>query len=320
VKRSSSTLISMVALAVVFVVGLGYLVVGVARVNPTRSEYSLTAFIDSSGGLLDTSPVMVRGVPVGKVASINVVDSALKVEMAIDSDHKIPQDSVMSIQNLSIAGEQYINFVPTGTATGGYFHNGDVVPADAVHVSQSVPQVLPKMAAVADGLDPASIESINKTVAEAVAGRQEDLDTIGDMMHRLVDFVGKDGSVRVTADNAEFLLGLMSNVGDVLSTAAVRTPDAVNGLARIQRAFIEFTTTSYDKWPPVLKLVEKLDGYIQILQPDLLTITRAVKPATAKVADTYVDFGSIGDLLARTFPASGPGRAEVPITVSPSPR
>ncbi|WP_223291427.1 hypothetical protein [Gordonia malaquae] len=100
---------------------------------------------------------------------------------------------------------------------------------------------------------------------------------IGDMMHRLVDFVGKDGSVRVTADNAEFLLGLMSNVGDVLSTAAVRTPDAVNGLARIQRAFIEFTTTSYDKWPPVLKLVEKLSGYIQILQPDLVTITRAVK-------------------------------------------
>ncbi|MEW2019685.1 MlaD family protein [Rhodococcus sp. NPDC078407] len=313
----SSTLISILALAVVFVVGLGYLVVGVAHINPTRSEYSLTAIIDSSGGLLDTSPVMVRGVPVGKVSSINVADSAIKVEMTIDSDHKIPQDSEMSIQNLSLAGEQYINFVPAGTATGGYFDNGDVVPADAVHVSQSVPQVLPKLAAVADGLDPESIESINKTVAEAVAGRQDDLDTIGDMMHRVVDFVGKDGSVRVTADNAEFLLGLLSNAGDVLSTASVRTPDAVNGLARIQRAFIRFTTTSYDKWPPVLKLVEKLNGYIQILQPDLLTITRAVKPATEKVADTYVDFGSIGDLLGRTFPASRPGRAEVPVTVSP---
>ncbi|MDJ0496163.1 MCE family protein, partial [Gordonia alkanivorans] len=60
---SSSTLISMVALAVVFVEGLGYLVVGVARVNPPRSEYSLTAFIDCSGGLLATSPVMVRGIP-----------------------------------------------------------------------------------------------------------------------------------------------------------------------------------------------------------------------------------------------------------------
>lgn len=59
----SSTLISILALAVVFVVGLGYLVVGVAHINPTRSEYSLTAIIDSSGGLLDTSPVMVRGYP-----------------------------------------------------------------------------------------------------------------------------------------------------------------------------------------------------------------------------------------------------------------
>ncbi len=45
-------------------------------------------------------------------------------------------------------------------------------------------------------------------------------------MHRLVDFVGDDGAVRTTADNAEFLLGLMSNVGGVLSTASVRTPDA----------------------------------------------------------------------------------------------
>ncbi|WP_223291428.1 MlaD family protein, partial [Gordonia malaquae] len=119
VKRSSSTLISMVALAVVFVVGLGYLVVGVARVNPTRSEYSLTAFIDSSGGLLDTSPVMVRGIPVGKVASINVVDSALKVEMAIDSDHKIPQDSVMSIQNLSIAGNSTSTSCPGARPPAG---------------------------------------------------------------------------------------------------------------------------------------------------------------------------------------------------------
>ncbi|KAF0966941.1 MULTISPECIES: MlaD family protein [Gordonia] len=315
-----STVVSLVALVVVFLVGATYLTIDVARVNPFRSDYTISAILESSGGLLDTSPVMLEGVPVGKVTSIRVTDNQLAVDMSIDSGYKIPRGSVMTIQNLSVAGEQYINFIPPGTTTSEYLRSGDLVSASAIHVSQSVPQVLPKLSAVADALDPASIESINETISAAVDGRQKDLDTIGDMMHRLVDFVGDDGAVRTTADNAEFLLGLMSNVGGVLSTASVRTPDAVDGLARIQRAFIVFTSTSYDKWPPILKLVEKLSGYIQILQPDIVAITRAVKPATAKVADTYIDFGSIGDLLARTFPASHRGKAQIPIAVTPSPR
>lgn len=313
-------LLSIVALVLVLIVGSAYLIVNVAQINPARSHYSVTAFIDSSGGVLDTSPVMVQGIQVGKVASINVSNSAIEVKMTIESDNRIPRNSQMSIQNLSIAGEQYINFVPVDSATGGYYRSGDVVPASAIHVSKTVPQALSKMSVVADALDPSSIESIDKTISEAVDGREKDLDTIGDMMHRLVNFVGKDGSVRVTADNAEFVLGLLSNVGGVLSEASINTPAAVDGLARIQRAFIVFTSGSWDKWPPIMKFVEKLNGYLQILQPGIVTITRAVQPATNKVADTYIDFGSIGDLLARTFPASKPGRAEVPVIVSPSPR
>jgi len=312
--------LSALALFVVLVVGLTYLVVVVARINPARSDYSLTAYIDTSGGLLDTSQVMLQGLPVGKVTAVHASDSGLKVNMSVETGKKIARNSVMTIENLSVAGEQYVNFIPSGATADGFYGSGDVVPRSAVQVYPSVPQVLPKLSAVADALDPSAIESINKTVSQAVNGRQADLDTIGDMMRRLVDFVGKDGAVRVTADNAELLLGLLSNTGDVLSAASVETPAAVNGLARIQRAFIAFTTSSYDKWPPILKLVTKLSGYLQILQPDLVAITRAVKPATAKVADTYVDFGSIGDLLSRTFPASKPGIARIPINTSPSPR
>lgn len=312
--------LSALALFVVLVVGLTYLVVVVARINPTRSEYSLTAYIDTSGGLLDTSPVMLQGLPVGKVTAIHASDSGLKVDMSVDSEEKIARNSVMTIENLSVAGEQYVNFIPTGAAADGFYGGGDVVPRSSVQVYPSVPQVLPKMSAVADALDPSSIESINKSVSKAVTGRQADLDTIGEMMRRLVDFVGEDGVVRVTADNAEFLLGLLADAGGVLTSASVETPAAVNGLARIQRAFIAFTSSSYDKWSPILKLVTKLSGYLQILQPDLVAITRAVKPATAKVADTYVDFGSIGDLLSRTFPASKAGSAQIPINTSLSPR
>mgnify|MGYP001757070151 CR=1 FL=1 len=103
---SRSTLASLVALAVVLVIGTAYLVVDVARVDPTRSSYTISARIDSSGGLLDTSPVMWEGVPVGKVTSIHVDGAQLVVDMSIDSTHEIPRDTVMSIQNLSVAGEQ----------------------------------------------------------------------------------------------------------------------------------------------------------------------------------------------------------------------
>ncbi len=119
-----STVVSLVALVVVFLVGATYLTIDVARVNPFRSDYTISAILESSGGLLDTSPVMLEGVPVGKVTSIRVTDNQLAVDMSIDSGYKIPRGSVMTIQNLSVAGEQYINFIPPGTTTSEYLRSG----------------------------------------------------------------------------------------------------------------------------------------------------------------------------------------------------
>ncbi len=134
-----STVVSLVALVVVFLVGATYLTIDVARINPFRSDYTISAILKSSGGLLDTSPVMLEGVPAGKVTSIRVTDNQLAVDMSIDSGYKIPRGSVMTIQNLSVAGEQYINFIPPDTTTSEYLRSGDLVPASAIHVSQSVP-------------------------------------------------------------------------------------------------------------------------------------------------------------------------------------
>ena len=53
-----STVVSLVALVVVFLVGATYLTIDVARINPFRSDYTISAILKSSGGLLDTSPVM----------------------------------------------------------------------------------------------------------------------------------------------------------------------------------------------------------------------------------------------------------------------
>ena len=310
--------LSVVALIAVLLVGGAYLLVGIAKVKPWDSQYTLMVSVPASGGLLDTSPVLVRGVPVGRVTHIGVSARKLEIRMSINSDKGIPRNSRLNIQNLSIAGEQYVNFVPESD-DGDLYRNGDVIPEDLVHVSTSIPEGLPKLAQVADALDSDSIDQLNTTIAEAVNGRDADLQLIGDMSLRMAEFVSRDGSLRVAADNAEFILGLMStaDAGDVLSTASVRTPAAVDGLARIQRAFINFTTGSYDKWPPILTLVEKLSGYIQVLQPEIVTITRAVKPSTARISDTYIDFASISDLLSRAFPQHAPGRAVLPLEVIP---
>lgn len=138
--REHKTFISSVALVGVMVVGAGYLLFGVMRVRPPGNTFAVTVHLDRSGGLQAGNDVTWRGYRVGKIQKIELIEGGAEVEAVaeIDRKYKIPRDTAISVQALSGAGEQYLDFRPNSDAAP-YLENGTVVRYDPKRITTPTP-------------------------------------------------------------------------------------------------------------------------------------------------------------------------------------
>ncbi len=81
------------------------------------STYSITARFENSGGLKVKSAISLAGVPIGRVTRISIDTDSYEsvVEMHINSQYQLPDDTTASIFTAGLLGEQYINLEPGGS-------------------------------------------------------------------------------------------------------------------------------------------------------------------------------------------------------------
>ncbi len=80
----------------------------------------LYASFDEVGGLAPRSPVVIGGVKVGQVKTIELSpdgDFRARVLMDVDSNLKLPDDTSASILTQGVLGSQYIGLEPGGSDT-----------------------------------------------------------------------------------------------------------------------------------------------------------------------------------------------------------
>ena len=79
--------------------------------------YSITANFENSGGLKVKSPVSVAGVRIGRVVNISIDKDSYEsiVEMHIESQYNLPDDTTASIFTAGLLGEQYVSLEPGGS-------------------------------------------------------------------------------------------------------------------------------------------------------------------------------------------------------------
>ena len=98
------------------IVALVYLSVSLGNIDILSSNrYSATALFDSITGLKKGSTVEIAGVAVGKVKEIRLEDDMALVEMNIDRDVKLADDTIASIRTKGVIGEKYIKLTPGGS-------------------------------------------------------------------------------------------------------------------------------------------------------------------------------------------------------------
>lgn len=147
----------------VFVAYIGSLGV---RMSPPSDRTNLSMDVANINNLVVDASVLLRGVRVGKVTTIEASTSNARVQFYVEGRYRIPEDSNVRLENLSALGESYIELEPLSSG-GPMLRDGQQIAAGAVMESPSISELGAGVVRVLNQMDP---QKLNNVVNEADAG------------------------------------------------------------------------------------------------------------------------------------------------------
>jgi virulence factor Mce-like protein len=171
------TKLQLLAFAVVALLGMSYL--GFTYVGLDRlvlgSGYEVAADFTDSGGIFVNAEVTYRGVSVGRVSDMELVDDGVRVVLTIDPGaDDIPADTEAVVATRSAVGEQYVLLRPDDDK-GPYLEDGSVIPKDRTSIPVPVEQLLLNMDQLVGSLDQENLRIVVDELGQAFAGSGDDL-------------------------------------------------------------------------------------------------------------------------------------------------
>jgi virulence factor Mce-like protein len=133
-------------------------------------RYALTATFDRSGeGLHAGSEVVYRGVQVGRITSIKLVDRRADVSMAIDPSFGVPSDATATIRPINVFGADEIQFTfPSTASPSPKLRAGGTVVRTAV--SSELGDLFAAATPLLQQIDTSDLSSVINDLAQASKG------------------------------------------------------------------------------------------------------------------------------------------------------
>ena len=100
--------------AVVLITAISFLIVGMQSVNNQKDGYNISLIFGSTAGLKNGDDVKISGINVGKITKLELdqEDYNAKIDITINKDIKIPDDSSAKIASSSLLGGNFLDIVP----------------------------------------------------------------------------------------------------------------------------------------------------------------------------------------------------------------
>jgi virulence factor Mce-like protein len=174
---TGATKLKLLAFAALSVLGMSYL--GFTYVGLDRAllgnGYDIAADFRDSGGIFVNAEVTYRGVAVGRVTDMDLVEDGVRVTLTIDPEvPPIPADAEAVVANRSSVGEQYVDLRP-GEEERPYLEEGSVIPIERTSIPIPVEQLLLNMDELFTSLDRDNLRIVVEEFGKAFAGGGEHL-------------------------------------------------------------------------------------------------------------------------------------------------
>jgi virulence factor Mce-like protein len=278
---SRKVLLSLLGLALTAVIAFGYIAIDGLRFNPMHRSIAVRIMLPESAGLLANQDVTLRGIPVGRVAAVNLTDHGVEAVASIDASARIPADAPVRVSGLSPAGEQYLDFRPDG-GRGPYLTDGAVISGKQANIPVTLPHI---------------IDHSRGALA------QLDADKLGKMFDEL--HVSKDGPRKLAAifDGASLLANTVDSVLPE-TVSMIHSTRVVFGTVADVGPGLRDTTKDLTK---VLSGVNRMDGGFRTLiehgEPQLATLDNLIADNRQNVVQLLGNLTTVSQIIYQRIPA-----------------
>jgi phospholipid/cholesterol/gamma-HCH transport system substrate-binding protein len=207
-----TTKIQLLAFALVALLGVAF--TGARYANLGRfvpgydPGYLVSADFKDSGGVFVGSQVTNRGVQVGAVEKLTLIEGGVRVTMRLKPGTKVQTPAKAAVGNRSAIGEQYVDLQPQNDGTD-LLQAGDVIPMKDTSIPIQPTQLVVNLDRLVRSVDLADVATVLDELAKAFDGS-------GDDLQRLID--AGDQLTEAATQHLQQTLDLIKDSGTVLDT------------------------------------------------------------------------------------------------------
>lgn len=186
--------------------------------------YLVSATLPRAGQQMKTGlDVRIRGVKVGEVAGIDLVDRQARLTLKIEEHYKVPQDAEAVISLKTPLGAKYVDLRFDPNSSGPYLEHGDEVAS--ARIGPELEDALDDGVKLLDAVDPDELGNLISEIADASKGN-------GDLVARSISVNSELSNLFAATldpqleaiEDFEKIFGALEHVGVDLNQLA----DAVN--------------------------------------------------------------------------------------------
>ncbi len=206
-----STKIQLIIFVIITLLGITYVsanYVGLTKGLIGPDSCTVHADFADSGGIFSSAEVTYRGVAVGKVTGLRLIDNGVQVDLSIDDckGKKIPASTAAAVSDRSVIGEQYVNLVPSKNSAP-YLTSGSTIPMSRTTIPVSAQLLLTNLDDLVNSVDTNALRTVITELGAAFNQRGADL-------ARLLD--SSNDLLQAAEDNLPQTISLLDNSATVL--------------------------------------------------------------------------------------------------------
>ncbi|MFE3445256.1 MlaD family protein [Nocardia sp. NPDC059180] len=312
-------LASLGGIAAITVLGASYLTFGVVQVDPFADYTEASMVLTNSGGLGVGSPILLTGIEVGRVTSVDRTVSGVEVGLRVDSDHKVPTDSIVTIEHLSALGEPYVQFRPK-TGAGPYLEDGQQLHSQEVRTPLSIPQAARMVTNTMNQLDPAVVGSLAETMSVALHGTDAvmpELTRAADLLASTI--VSREPQIAQLLNDFETVSQDIDWAGPATAAAAPAFTEFAQRLDELVESVGRLIQTGnapemYLEGNGLVPFLQRLTEWVHQVGPELASLLPGLQPLADAVTTTAPRL-DISALISQALASTDADAVQVRVTV-----
>jgi phospholipid/cholesterol/gamma-HCH transport system substrate-binding protein len=224
--------IKLAIFATVTVLLTGVLAATIANTGFGATSTYTAVFTDASG-LSEGDDVRIRGVKVGRVASLEVLDDSLaSVDLEVEADRRLPAAVTATVKYRNIIGQRYVALGETEAGRGPLLDPGATIPVERTRPALDLTALFNGFQPLFRALSPADVNQLSFEIVQVFQGEGGTIESLLASTASLTSTIAdRDAAIGEVIDNLNVVIGTVSARSPELSDLIGSLQQLVTGLA-----------------------------------------------------------------------------------------